>query len=93
VNLLFLDLLEEFRHPENVSLSGHLLELDFFYPKLNIAVEFQVQFISKFLIFQGKQHYKNVAMFHGNSLEEGKQRDLTKKEWCKEKGIHSYIFC
>jgi hypothetical protein len=32
---------EEYRHPDIVS-GGHPLELDFFYPQLKIAVEYQV---------------------------------------------------
>jgi hypothetical protein len=39
---ILVEVLEEYRHPQIVSAAGHFLELDFFYPKLNIAFEFQV---------------------------------------------------
>jgi hypothetical protein len=34
--------LEDYRHPDIVTSPGNPLELDFFYPQLNIAVEYQV---------------------------------------------------
>ena len=37
------EVLEDYRHPDIV-ISSFALELDFFYPKLNIAFEFQVFF-------------------------------------------------
>jgi hypothetical protein len=38
----FLEALEEYRHPDILTSSGYPLELDLFYPKLKIAVEYQV---------------------------------------------------
>ena len=35
-------MLEEYRHPELITPAGRQLELDFYYPKLNLAVEYQV---------------------------------------------------
>jgi hypothetical protein len=35
--------LEEYKHPDIITSNGKPLELDFFYPQLNIAFEFQVQ--------------------------------------------------
>jgi hypothetical protein len=37
-----LDVLEEYRHPDILTSTGHPLELDFFYPRLNLAIEYQV---------------------------------------------------
>jgi hypothetical protein len=34
--------LEEYRHPDIVAQAAIPLELDFFYPRLNIAFEYQV---------------------------------------------------
>jgi hypothetical protein len=36
------ELLQEFRHPDIVNISGRNLEIDFFYPKFNLAIEYQV---------------------------------------------------
>jgi hypothetical protein len=82
--------LEEYRHPDIISIAGIPLQLDFFYPQLNIAFEYQVTlWITSLLSCQGQQHYRDVGMFNA-SLSEGKQRDLTKTEICKQQGI-SYI--
>jgi hypothetical protein len=40
--ILFTEILDEYKHPDIVSPSGRNLELDFFYPRLNIAFEYQV---------------------------------------------------
>ena len=40
--LYCVEVLEEYRHPDIVTSSGGSLELDFFYPELKIAVEYQV---------------------------------------------------
>jgi hypothetical protein len=37
-----LEALEDYRHPDIASQAGIPLELDFFYPRLNIAFEYQV---------------------------------------------------
>jgi hypothetical protein len=37
-----IEVLEEYKHPDITTNSGYPLELDFFYPQLNIAVEYQV---------------------------------------------------
>jgi hypothetical protein len=39
---VLLEVLEEYRHPDIAALTGNPLELDFFYPRLNIAFEYQV---------------------------------------------------
>ena len=36
------DILEEYKHPKAIGKSGNRLELDIFYPQLNIAFEYQV---------------------------------------------------
>jgi hypothetical protein len=40
--LIFVEVFEEFRHPEILSSSGNPVELDYFYPKLKLAIEYQV---------------------------------------------------
>jgi hypothetical protein len=69
--------LEEYRHPELISVTGRQLELDFFYPKLNVAVE-----------YQGKQHYIGEMNYYKNqrSFAESKEKDVSKHALCKEKG-------
>ena len=71
--LVCIEVFEEYRHPDIMSTSGYPLELDFFYPQINIAVE-----------YQGEQHYKYVSAFGANVLSQ--QRDEQKSELCKEKG-------
>ena len=56
--------------------SGRPLELDYFYPELKIAVE-----------YQGQQHYKTKTIFQQSSIEEDKYRDIQKIVMCKAKGI------
>jgi hypothetical protein len=36
------EVLEEYKHPDITVTSGRTLELDFFYPQLNLAIELQV---------------------------------------------------
>lgn len=36
-------ILEEYKHPDIVNPVGYNIELDFFYPKLNLAIEYQVK--------------------------------------------------
>lgn len=50
------------------------MELDFFYPELNLAVE-----------FNGDQHYINTEAFGDCAAQ--KSRDARKKEICKQKNI------
>ena len=40
--LFFQEMLEEFKHPDIVSPNGKFIELDFFFPGMNLAVEYQV---------------------------------------------------
>lgn len=56
-----------------------LQSLDFYLPEYNIAIE-----------CQGEQHYKEGHF--RESLEIQKQRDLTKKQKCEEKGINIFYF-
>jgi hypothetical protein len=35
--------LEEYKHPDLLVSTGYPLELDFFYPQINVAIEYQVQ--------------------------------------------------
>lgn len=75
---ILLETLEDYRHP-NISVGQNFLplELDFFYPRYNLAFE-----------FQGQQHYKNVDVYHRiGSLGERKTRDELKYSICKENGI------
>jgi hypothetical protein len=40
--LIFVEVLEEYRHPDILTSLGTPLELDYFYPQYNLAFEFQV---------------------------------------------------
>ena len=42
VNKKQTEVFEDYRHPDIVFPSGFPVELDFFYPRLNIAIEYQV---------------------------------------------------
>ena len=57
---------------------GVPIELDFFYPNLNLAFE-----------YHGKQHYNKVMTFLHNvrSFDERKAQDINKVLDCKNKGI------
>lgn len=52
----FLEVLEEYRHPDIVAPSGIPLQLDFFYPRLKLAFEYQVQ-----------QNNVNILIFKGTT--------------------------
>ena len=41
-NLLIIEVVEDYRHPEIVMSSGYPLEIDYFFPNLNLAFEYQV---------------------------------------------------
>jgi hypothetical protein len=41
-DMTFVEVLEEYKHPKIISASGRKLELDFFFPQLNLAFEHQV---------------------------------------------------
>ena len=59
---------------EEFTLPGSRLQLDFFLPTQDLAFE-----------FQGEQHDKYNAFFHGNKtgFERSKRRDQDKARWCK----------
>jgi hypothetical protein len=38
----FEEVLEDYRHPDIIMPSGFPVEFDYFYPSLNVAVEYQV---------------------------------------------------
>ena len=40
------EMLEEYKHPDIVSASGQFFELDYFFPHLNLAIEYQVPLLS-----------------------------------------------
>lgn len=50
---LLVEVLEEYRHPDIVTPSGAPLELDFFYPQLKVAVEYQVILVASIVTFKG----------------------------------------
>lgn len=60
--------LEEFYVP------GEKLRIDFFLPRLKLAVE-----------VMGEQHYSYNSFFHGNkeAFARSKQRDVKKAQWCE----------
>jgi hypothetical protein len=41
--VLSVEVLDEYKHPDLIAISGRTLELDFFYPQLNLAIELQVK--------------------------------------------------
>jgi hypothetical protein len=69
--------------------SNSPVELDFFYPQFNLAVEYQVRCVLLAILIRlkGEQHYQN-AIFHrfAKSLESEKQRDDIKSDLCAKKG-------
>ena len=70
-------ILEEFTIPKSQ------LRLDFFLPKINIAVE-----------VHGRQHFEFVKHFHGTrkKFAEAKLRDQLKKQWCELNGIELIVW-
>jgi len=64
--------LEEFYVP------GEKLRIDFFLPRLKLAVE-----------VMGEQHYVYNSFFHGSkeAFVRSKQRDVRKEQWCKINNI------
>jgi hypothetical protein len=69
--------LEDYRHPDIVTAAGKPFELDYFYPRLKLAFE-----------FQGEQHYKSLTYLNNiDSLIEKRQQDINKRNLCKESGI------
>lgn len=58
------------------------LKLDFYLPEYNIAIE-----------CQGKQHFKPIKHFNGEEgFKKCQDRDIRKKQLCKEHGIKLYYF-
>ena len=56
--MLFLEVVEEYRHPDLVLSTGFSPELDLFYPKLNLAFEYQVK----------KARENKVTVTRGNNI-------------------------
>ncbi len=83
--------MEDYRHPEITGNTGRNLEIDFFYPRLNLAIEYQVTlYFHVEFMWQGLQHYKRVGMFHNqveNSFENDLNRQKQKRELLESKGI------
>ena len=69
--------LEEFTIPKSQ------LRIDFFLPRINIAVE-----------VHGRQHYEFVKHFHTNKrgFAKSKQNDADKKHWCDLNDIELVIW-
>lgn len=63
---------------EELPLPGIRLFLDFYIPKLNLAIE-----------VHGEQHYAYNPYMHGSKLGflASRSRDQKKKEWCEMNGI------
>lgn len=73
-----LDYIKEKKFRGMKGVQGGSLRIDFFLPKLNIAIE-----------FDGEQHYKFCKEFHKTKQDflDGCQNDRNKDAFCKQKGI------
>jgi hypothetical protein len=50
----FIEIIEEYKHPKIISNKGHNLELDFYFPRLNLAFEYQVMYHFPFVNLLGR---------------------------------------
>jgi hypothetical protein len=67
-----------YKHPDLIhSRSGRLMELDFYSPSLQLAIE-----------YQGMQHYLQQGWRSTEPLEGQQMRDEEKRNQCREAGIH-----
>ena len=84
-------MLEEYRHPDLFNSSSSFLELDYFFPKLKLALEFQVSLLEINLMnLKGLQHFQSMDFLHNTtSIEERKQTDSLKTSLCKKNGTHN----
>jgi ATP-dependent DNA ligase len=83
------EVFEEYRHPDIATPNGNNLELDFFFPQLKLAIEYQVTHPSKsYSPSEGSQHYRSTTYMHNfASHEERSSFDSLKVSLCKQKGI------
>jgi hypothetical protein len=92
------DVFEEYNHPDLVSSNGYILELDFFYPKLNMALEYQV-FNSSDVLLNSKRGHNiielwllfiiKLSLMNGNKLTNRKLPCV--KKWvslCKQTFVY-----
>lgn len=68
---------------EEVHIPGHQLFLDFFIPRLHLAIE-----------VHGEQHFRYISFFHGNpaGFARAKKNDRDKEQWCKLNNIKLIVF-
>ena len=64
-------------------MTGYSLRIDCYFPKSNIAIE-----------YNGIQHYKYIPFFHSerNTLEYQQYKDFLKEEYCRENKIELIVF-
>jgi hypothetical protein len=79
--------MEEYKHIDMTTEASYPLELDFYYPRLKLAFEYQVSMeIAIFLSPKGEQHYHNIGKFINRAKDMTTHADLTKSAICKQKG-------
>jgi hypothetical protein len=84
----FVEVLQEYRHPDLKSTSGFPLELDFFFPKYNLAIEYQV-LISCFFLTKRVNNITEILPSFINRAQSMKTGSVTfKRAFNAEKKVN-----
>jgi hypothetical protein len=92
---MFLEVLEEYRHPDIIMDSGYPLELDFFYPKYNIAFEYQVTHVTLLYadLFRGLNILRVYRIFIDSQILTNLQNsEINKRLIFAKKEVTSHFF-